>query len=101
MKQVQLLDCTLREAPLDELLWGEMSIRKMIHGMEKANINIIEVGFLKNVLYKSGSTSFHHVEDIEPYLKNKKPGTFYVALVDYGRYDLENLSDYNGNPSMQ
>ena len=96
MKNIQLLDCSLREAPLNELMWGEMSIRKMIHGMEKANIDIIEVGFLKNVAYKEGSSSFNHVEDIEPYLKNKKSGTFYVALVDYGRYDLSNLSDYNG-----
>lgn len=96
MKSLQLLDCTLREAPLDDLMWGDMSIRKMIHGMEDANLDIIEVGFLKDAPYKPGSTSFHRAEDIEPYLTHKKPGTLYTALVDYGRYDLKNLSDYNG-----
>ena len=96
MKKCQLLDCTLREAPLDDLMWGDMSIRKMIHGMEKANIDIIEVGFLKDTQYKYGSTSFNRVEEIEPYLKEKRPETLYVALVDYGRYDLNNLSPYNG-----
>lgn len=96
-KQIQLLDCTLREAPLDDLMWGKRSIQKMIHGLEMANVDIIEVGFLKNDPYKEGSTSFHRVEDIAPFLKNKKSGTMYVALVDYGRYDVSNLSEYDGN----
>ena len=42
-KQIQLLDCTLREAPLDDLMWGKRSIQKMIHGLEMANVDIIEV----------------------------------------------------------
>lgn len=96
MNNFKLLDCTLREAPLDDLMWGDLSIQKMIHGLENANVNIIEVGFLKNAPYKFGSTSFQRVEEITPYLKNKKPGVMYVALVDYGRYDLEYLSEYDG-----
>jgi len=94
--RIRLLDCTLREAPLDDLMWGEKSIKKMISGLEKANVDLIEVGFLKDNEYKPGSTIFHRVEDIEPYLVNKKEGITYVALVDYGRYDLSNLSNYNG-----
>lgn len=96
MNNFKLLDCTLREAPLDDLMWGDLSIRKMIHGLEKANIDIIEVGFLKNAPYKYGSTSFQKVEDIKPYLKNKNSNTMYVALVDYGRYDLKYLTKYDG-----
>lgn len=92
----KLLDCTLREAPIDGLLWGEMSVNKMIRGLEKAGVDIIEVGFLKNAPYAEGSTSFQRVEDMFPYLKKKKEGTLYVALVDYGRYDLKYLSDYDG-----
>ena len=96
MHQYKLLDCTLREAPIDGLLWGQMAIKKMIRGLEKADVDIIEVGFLKNAPYVSGSTSFQRVEDMLPYLKKKKEGTLYVALVDYGRYDLKYLSDYDG-----
>ena len=96
MKNFKLLDCTLREAPLDDLMWGDLSIRKMIHGLEKAQVDIIEVGFLKNAPYKFGSTSFQKAEEMRPYLKHKKPNTMYVALVDYGRYDLQYLSEYDG-----
>lgn len=96
MHHFKLLDCTLREAPIDGLLWGQMAVKKMIRGLEKANVDIIEVGFLKNAPYAAGSTSFQRVEDMAPYLKKKKEGAMYVALVDYGRYDLKYLSDYDG-----
>ncbi|WP_026659358.1 hypothetical protein [Butyrivibrio sp. AC2005] len=94
--KIRLLDCTLREAPLEGLMWGDMSIRKMIHGLELANVDIIEVGFLKDTPYVFGSTLFNRVEEIEPYLVNKKSEVMYVALVDYGRYNLDNLSEFDG-----
>ena len=43
-----------------------------------------------NNTFKSG------IKLIKSYLKNKKAGCLYVALVDYGRYDLKYLSDYDG-----
>lgn len=96
MEQVKLLDCTLREAPLDGLMWGDLAIKRVVGGLEKAGVNIIEVGFLKNNPYRPGSTSFRTVREIEPYLTNKLPETMYVALVDYGRYDLSQLEPNDG-----
>ncbi len=96
MNDFKLLDCTLREAPLDNLMWGDLSVRKMIHGLEAAKVDIIEVGFLTDTPYKFGSTSFQQVEEISKYLNNKKADTMYVALVDYGRYNLKYLSNYDG-----
>lgn len=95
MFNCNVLDCTLREAPLEQLMWGDLAIRKMISGLEKAGVDIIEVGFLKNDINIFGSTSFQKVEQIEPYI-NKSSGSKYVALVDFGRYDLSNLSEFNG-----
>lgn len=95
-KNVSVLDCTLREAPIDGLMWGDMSIKKVITGLENAGVDIIEVGFLKDVPHVLGSTSFHTVEDIKPYLKNKKNGVIYTALVDYGRYDTSALTECDG-----
>lgn len=93
---VCVLDCTLREAPIDDLMWGKLSIMKTIHGLELAGVEIIEVGFLKNNTYKSGSTSFQKVEEIKEFIKPKKKDVIYVALVDYGRYNLDYLSPYDG-----
>ncbi len=96
MNRVRLLDCTLREAPLEGLMWGDLSIRKLIGGLERAGLDIIEVGFLKDPPYRTGSSSFHTVEDIRPYLRDKKAKKLYTALVDYGRYDLSALTEYDG-----
>jgi len=96
MKNIKLLDCTLREAPLENSLWGDFSIKKIIDGLVAANVDIIEVGFLKNDIHISGSSSFQKVEEMKPYIREKNNNTSYVALVDYGRYDLNFLSDYDG-----
>ncbi len=93
---IRLLDCTLREAPVKNLAFGEKLITDFITGLENSKLDVIEVGFLKNGTYLPGSTIFSRTEQIEPYLKNKKTGVLYVALVDFGRFDLENLSPYNG-----
>lgn len=96
VNNISVLDCTLREAPIENLMWGENSVSRIIQGLENALTDIIEVGFLKNNEYADGSTSFQNVEQIRPYLKTKKRGTDYVALIDYGRYDLSKLSPYDG-----
>lgn len=96
INSIKLLDCTLREAPLEDLMWGDLPICKVIDGLGEAKVDIIEVGFLKNNQYKPGSTIFQRVEEIRPYLKHKKRNTLYTALVDYGRYDLGYLSEYDG-----
>ena len=93
---VKVLDCTLREAPIDGLMWGDFFIHKTIKGLEAAGVDIIEVGFLKNEKHVEGSSSFQKTEEIEPYISPKKAGISYVALVDYGRYDIQYLSPYNG-----
>lgn len=96
MDTVKLLDCTLREAPIDGLMWGTSNIKKMIQGLEKSNIDIIEVGFLKNDDHKDGTTIFRTVSEIKKSLEHKNTTTMYVALVDYGRYDIANLEPYDG-----
>lgn len=96
MNSISLLDCTIREAPVKNLFFGNEFIENFISGLEQTNIDIIECGFLKNDSYLDGTTSFQRVEEIEVFLKNKKKNILYVALIDYGRYDLKYLSDYNG-----
>ncbi len=96
MNKIRLLDCTLREAPIKDLVLGHDYIQKFINALEKSNIDVIECGFLKNNGDRDDNTIFRTVEEIEPYLKNKDSKKLYVALVDYGRYNLENLSVFNG-----
>lgn len=96
MNGIKLLDCTLREAPLEQQMWGDFSLRKVLNQLSYAGVDIVEVGFLKDGIHIPGSASFCKTEEIAQYLETKNPSTMYVALVDYGRYDLSNLSEYDG-----
>lgn len=97
MNKIKLLDCTLREAPVEGLQYGEHIIKGFIYNAVKSGLDIIEVGFLKDVIHKSGSAIFRTVEEIKPYLPTDRQGCMFTALVDYGRYSLENLSEYDGS----
>ncbi len=97
MNSIRLLDCTLREAPIDGLKWGGLSICKMIYGLSEAGVDIIECGFLKNVLYEEGSGLFSAPSQISEYIKVKKENTLYAAMVDYGRFDVDLLPQNDGS----
>ncbi len=96
--KIKLLDCTLRDgAYITESFFGTNAIKGIISNLIKAKINMIEVGWLKNNEHKEGSTYYKHVEDIIPYLpEDFSRNLSYIAMIDYGRYDLDNLSEYNG-----
>ena len=98
MKHVQVLDCTLRDGGyLVDTIFGDKVIKGMINKLCKANIDAIEVGFLKDVGHREGSSTFKTVEEIAPYLPEKRNGkTSFIVMIDYGRYSIENLSDYDG-----
>lgn len=97
-KNLCILDCTLRDgAYIVDGNFGKNIIKGIINNLSKANIDMIEVGWLKNPEYQEGSTYYHSTKDIIPFMPiNKKLNQSYIAMLDYGRYDLNNLENYNG-----
>ena len=63
---------------------------------QDAQVNIIEVGWLKDKPHKEGSSFYHVPADIEPYILNKNPNSLYVAMIDWDRYDDSALPVYDG-----
>lgn len=100
MKKLLLLDCTLRDGGrLINCEFGDNIIEKVITDLTSANIEIVEVGFLrdgKKLIYKQGSTFFTSVEQIKPYIRNKTGNTEYVAFVDFGMFDFDTLAENDG-----
>lgn len=99
MKHVELLDCTLRDGGyLVDTIFGENVIKGIIKKLCMAKVDIVEVGFLKDINHKKGSSTFNRVEEITPYLPNEndRGNTSFVAMIDYGRYSIDSLSEYNG-----
>ena len=94
---IKILDCTLRDgAYITDSVFGEASIRGIISQMQKAHMDVIECGWLKDSEYKAGTTFFHVPSDLERYLKDKSEDILYCVMIDWDRYDVDNLPEYDG-----
>ncbi len=94
---IKLLDCTLRDgAYITGGDFGTPSIGGIINKLTKANIDIIECGWLKNPEYKDGSTYYQVPSDLHKYLSKKDPRVTYVVMIDWDRYDLNLLPPCDG-----
>ena len=50
MADIKLLDCTLRDGGyVNNWQWGFGSARRIIQTLTRAGVDIVEVGFLRNV----------------------------------------------------
>jgi 4-hydroxy 2-oxovalerate aldolase len=94
---IKILDCTLRDgAYVTNSEFGESSIRGIITQMQKAHADIIECGWLKDSECHSGSSFYHVPADVEPYLEGKNKDILYCVMIDWDRYNVENLPQYDG-----
>lgn len=95
--KIKLLDCTLRDgAYITNSRFGDAAIRGIIKKMQEARADVIEVGWLKNTPHEEGSSYFHVPEDVKPYILEKDSHVLYTAMIDWDRYETDNLSEYNG-----
>lgn len=87
MKNVKLLDCTLRDGGrIINCAFSDEQIKGISRGLTNANIDIVELGFLRsNCEYKGNSTFFTELDQLKPFIPEKKGNTMYVAFSDYGK----------------
>lgn len=100
MKNIKLLDCTLRDGGrIINCAFSDNEIAKLSEGLESAHIDIVEVGFLRdwrNVNYVGNSTFFTDVNQISHVIRHKDSNTLYVAFIDYGMFDFDSLKQHDG-----
>lgn len=99
MKNVRVLDCTLRDGGrIIDCAFPDNEIKDISSRLSKAKIDIIEVGFIRDwrkVHWGGNSTFFTDVDQIAPYL-DKSRDTMYVAFIDYGLCDIDTLKPCDG-----
>lgn len=95
---VELLDCTLRDgAYIVDGKFGEGAIRGIISKLQNAGVEIIECGWLKNTEHTFGTSYYHVPADLLPYIGEKNKDCTYVVMIDWDRYDLDNLPAFDGS----
>lgn len=80
---LKLLECTLRDGGyINDWNFSYNAIVDMIQKLEKTNVDILELGFLKNESYNMNRTVFNSVEQIAALIPNKNPSINYAAMVE-------------------
>jgi len=94
MRELQVLDVTLRDGGcVNNFNFGQLYMNKILAAQEAAEIDIIELGYIdeKNGSEK-GRTKFVDEKVIaQHFLNNKKTKTQYVVMMDYGKFNVDNL----------
>lgn len=95
MNNVQVLDCTLRDGGYcNQWNFGYENTKKIIRGLVDANVEIIECGFITSCVdYSKDITKYTKIEQISEFVTNKKSNQIFVAMINYGEYDLNNVPD--------
>ena len=98
MKNVKILDCTLRDGGrIINCEFPNADIKDISYRLAEAKIDIVEVGFLRDpqkVEYKGDSTFFTDVDQIRPFVDRTK-NTKYVAFIDFELYDFDTLKPFD------
>lgn len=98
MNKVHVLDCTLRDGGYcNQWRFGFENTKKIVRGLIKAGIDIVECGFLTNdSIYDSNITKFNNLEQLSKVIPNSREGKLFVAMINYGEYMIEDLPEYDG-----
>ena len=93
MRNLQILDCTLRDGGYcNEWNFGFENIQRIITCLQDANIDIVECGFLQDKgEYNSSKTIFTNLNQLEHFLPDDRNGKTYVVMVNFGHFNIENL----------
>ena len=87
MRNVKILDCTLRDGGrIINCAFADQQIMGISQGLTNANIDVVELGFLRsNCEYNGNSTFFTELDQIKPFIPKKRGNTMFVAFSDYGK----------------
>ena len=98
MKNIKILDCTLRDGGyINVWNFGEPTIKSITHKLEAAAIDIIEVGFMTEKSQDENYTLFSSTEEVEQIMPATH-NSMYVGMIAIGEKEIHpsKLADYDG-----
>jgi 4-hydroxy 2-oxovalerate aldolase len=98
MNNIRVLDCTLRDGGyINNCNFGYENIKKIIHGLEMAKVDIIECGYIRDCEYNENNSEFNSMEIFSQKIQKNRIKSEYVLMGIYGEYDYKKLPDYNSS----
>ena len=94
---IKLLDCTLRDGGyINNWDFGFQVICNVIKKMVEAEVDYVEVGFLRNCEYSKDKTLFNNINQLKSVLPPKTGKTKFVAMALHNLYDINKLEENDG-----
>ncbi len=95
---LKLLDCTLRDGGyVNDWNWGYDKARSIIKALVKARVDVVEVGFLRNVdKYDPDVTVCNSIEELNRLLPENAGNSMFSGMAMRSNYDIKKLTPYNG-----
>lgn len=96
MNSLKVLDVTLRDGGcVNDFNFGQTYMEKILAAQEASGVDIIEMGYIdENKGSSFGRTQYINERVIpECILKHKKLGVTYVAMMDYGKFNVDNFQN--------
>lgn len=94
---IKLLDCTLRDGGyINDWKFGRNNIREIIEGLVRADVDIVETGFLRKAedyTLSEDITRWEDIARIEKYLPQDHRHTLFSAMCIHNFYDPALLPD--------
>lgn len=96
---LKILDCTLRDGGyINDWNWGFDTARSIIRSLVKAKVDIVEVGFLRNVDgYNQNVSVCNTIEELNRLLPSETGSTMFSGMAMRSNYDINKLSPYSGH----
>ena len=98
MKNINMLDCTLRDGGyITKWQFSDSVIKGILHNLTNAGLEFIECGYLNNKPREEGSAIFQNIEQIGSFLPVDRKQALYLAMADVNQFHPEDITPYTGN----
>ncbi len=98
MNKLSVLDVTLRDGGcVNNFDFGQDYMDSIVKAQEEAGVELIELGYIDEKNGSDWNRTQYANEDVirNNVLKSKSPKTKYLAMIDYGKYDVYKLGQRN------
>lgn len=94
MDNISILDCTLRDGGhVNGSRFGHEAIHEIAYGLSKANIDYVEMGFLKNGKFTKDQSSCIDAAEMNVNIPDDRKKTKFTAMIRPDWYDISQLSE--------
>ncbi len=95
--QFKLLDCTLRDGGyINDWNFGHSVIKSIIRNLVAAQMDYIEIGFLRDCEYDKNRTLFNNVAEAKEVLPKDAQNSKFVLMCLHNKYDISKLEPCDG-----